>query len=96
MQEEIVADGAEKELRFQSLVEWPKASFEWKRDVPSTRFPFWPDVDLRVIKSYNILTACEDAPNVQVSLKTIHALVDVGRGAERGGAEVNPESQQRL
>ena len=27
---------------------------------------------------------------MQVSLKTLHALVDVERGAERGGAEVDP------
>ena len=26
----------------------------------------------------------------------LHALVDVERGAERGGAEVNPKSQQQL
>ena len=33
---------------------------------------------------------------MQVSLKNIHNLVDVERGMERGGAEVNPESHQRM
>ena len=45
---------------------------------------------------YQILTASEDATNMQVSLETLHALVGVERGAERGGEEVDPESQQRL
>ena len=40
MWEEIVADGAETELRFQGLAECPKSSFECKGDVPSTRFSF--------------------------------------------------------
>ena len=83
MWEDIVMDGAETELMFQGLAESPKASFECKGDVPSTRFTFWPDVDLRVSKRYKILTACEDAPNMQVPLKTLHVLVDVERGAER-------------
>ena len=34
--------------------------------------------------------------NVQVSLKTLHAIFYVKRGAERGGAEVDPEAQERL
>ena len=38
--EEIVADGAEMDLRFKGLAEFPKASFECKGDVPGTRFPF--------------------------------------------------------
>ena len=33
---------------------------------------------------------------MQVSLKNIHNLVDVERGMERGGAEVNPESHQQM
>ena len=40
IRENIVVDGAETELRFQGLAECPKASFECKVDVPSTRFPF--------------------------------------------------------
>ena len=39
---------------------------------------------------------CRDAPNVQVSLKTIHAIVDVEHGAERGGADVYLKHQQLL
>ena len=89
-----MADGPETKLRFQGFTECPKASIVCKGDVPSTRFPFCPDVDIRVRKRYEIVTAREDAPNVQVSLKTLHALVDVERGVERGGVEVNPESQQ--
>ena len=57
VREEIVADGAETELRFKGLVECPKASFECKGDVPGTRFPFLPDVDLWFGKRYWILTA---------------------------------------
>ena len=40
VQEEIVVGGAETELSFQGLAEFPMASFECKGDVPSTRFPF--------------------------------------------------------
>ena len=40
MWEDIVMDGAETELMFQGLAESPKASFECKGDVPSTRFTF--------------------------------------------------------
>ena len=39
-QEEIVADGAEIELRFQGLEKCLKALFECKLNVPSTQFPF--------------------------------------------------------
>ena len=49
-----------------------------------------------VSKRYKIITGCEDAPNFQVSLKNLYAHVNVDCGAERGGAEVNPESQQQL
>ena len=59
-------------------------------------FTFRPDVDLRVGKRYEILTAGKDDANMQVSLETLHARVDIERWEERGGAEVNPESQQRL
>ena len=33
---------------------------------------------------------------MQVSLEMLHALVDVERGADRGGAEVNPKFHYRL
>ena len=52
VREEIVVDGTETELRFKGLVECPKASFECKGDVPGTRFPFLPDVDLCFGKRY--------------------------------------------
>ena len=87
-----MADRAETELRFQGLTECPMASFKCKGDVPGRRFPFRPDIDLWVSKRYDILTVCKEAANMQISLKTLHALVDVERGAERGGSEVNPES----
>ena len=40
MWDNIVADGAEMELRFKSLAECPKALFQCKVDVPGMRFPF--------------------------------------------------------
>ena len=64
--------------------------------VPGWRFPFQPDIYLWVGKSYEILNACEDVANMQVSLETLHALVNVESGVERGGAEVNPEFQQQF
>ena len=65
-------------------------------DVQGRRFIFRLYVDLQVRKRYEILSAREDASNMQVSLEALHALVDVERGAERVGAEVSPESQHQL
>ena len=91
--EEIVLDWAETESLFQCVAECPHESLQCEGDVPGRRFPFRPDVDLRVGKRYEPLTSGEDAANMQVSLEGLHDLVDVECGAERGGAEVNPESQ---
>ena len=38
----------------------------------------------------------QGAPYMEVSLKTVHAFMNIERGAERGGAEVDPEAQNRL
>ena len=52
MRKEIVLDGAKLELRFQCLEKRQKASFECEKNVPSTRFPFLPDVYFRIGKRY--------------------------------------------
>ena len=41
-----------------------KASLQCKGDVRGRRFPFRPDVDLRVDKRYELLTAGKDAANM--------------------------------
>ena len=45
---------------------------------------------------YEFLTSGKDAPYVEVSLETLHAFIYIKRGAERGGAEVDPKAQKRL
>ena len=40
IREDIVADRAESELRFQGLAKFMKASLECKQNFPSTRFSF--------------------------------------------------------
>ena len=77
-------------------MECPKASLQCEGDVPGRGFSFRLYVDIWVGKRYEILAAGEDAMNMQVSLEALHTLVDVERGAGRGGTKVNPKSQQRL
>ena len=48
----------------------------------------------KIVADWAELAACECAPNVKVSLELLHALVNVERGVERGGAEVYPKAQQ--
>ena len=87
-------DWAETELGFECLAECPKAPLQCQGDVPGRWSPFRPDINLWVGERYEILTAGEDALYVQVPLKTLHDFFYVKRGAERGGAEVDPEAQK--
>ena len=59
-------------------------------------FPYLTDVKFRVSKRYKTLTACKDATNMKVCIKTLYDIVDVERGADRGRADANLESQQQL
>ena len=75
-------------------MECPQASLQCQGDVPGGWCPFRPDINLRVGERYEFLPASEDAPYVEVSLKALHAFINIKCGVERGGAEVDPEAQQ--
>ena len=80
-----MSDWAETELGFKCLAEFPQAPLQCQVDVPGRCSIFRPDINLWVGERYEILTAGEDAPYVEVPLKTLHAFIYVKRGAERGG-----------
>ena len=91
-----MSDWAETELGFECLAECQQAPLQFQGDVPGGWCPFRPDINLWVGERYEILTASEDAPYVEVPLKTLHAFIYVKREAERGGAEVFPVAQKCL
>ena len=96
MKKEIVADGEKSELRFQGFLKYFKMSLEWDINVPFFWFLFLADVNFWIDKRYYTLAAWKYVPNMNVSLKSLHALVNVEHGAERGGENFYPKAQQRL
>ena len=91
-----MSDWAETELGFECLAECPQAPLQCQGYVPGRWSPFRPDINLWVGNRYEFLTAGEDAPYVEVSLKALHAFINIKCGAERDGAEVDPKAQKRL
>ena len=47
-------------------------------------------------KRHYIRSAWKYAPNMKVSLESLHDLADIESGAERGGAKFYPKAQQLL
>ena len=52
MRKVIVADGEKLELRSQGLAKFSIVLFEYKQNLPITRFPFGPDVYFRIGKMH--------------------------------------------
>ena len=91
-----MSNWAEMELGFDFLAECPQLPLQCQGDVPGGWSPFRLDINIRVGERYEILASSEYTANMQVPLKTLHAFFYIKRRAERGGAEVDPEAQERL